>query len=98
MPLIADRHIVDPAAPRSGRVEVKLVMDVPAVTSGAVAGTGAQRKIRLDTSSVSDERGAAMMAPVLGDQRTEEVIRRVNALEAQDDVRALRPFEASESH
>ena len=35
------------------------------------------------------------MAPVLGDERTEEVIRRVNALEELDDVRALRPFLAT---
>jgi len=32
------------------------------------------------------------MAPVLGAAKTEEVIRRVNALEALSDVRELRPL------
>jgi hypothetical protein len=32
------------------------------------------------------------MAPVLGEKRTEEVIRRVNAMEQLADVRELRPF------
>jgi hypothetical protein len=32
------------------------------------------------------------MAPVLGAGPTEEIIRRINALEAVKDVRELRPF------
>jgi hypothetical protein len=32
------------------------------------------------------------MAPVLGAERTEEVVRRVNALEQLNEVRELRPL------
>jgi hypothetical protein len=38
-----------------------------------------------------------LLAPVLGNERTEEIIRRVISLEVLDDVRALRPFLARES-
>ena len=38
------------------------------------------------------------MEPVLGAERTEEIVRRVNALEELDDVRDLRPFLAGEGH
>ena len=50
----------------------------------------------LDTDSVS-EKARLLIAPVLGIERTEEIIRRVNALEAMDDVRTLRPFLVLES-
>jgi hypothetical protein len=45
----------------------------------------------LDTQSVN-EKARLLMAPVLGAEQTEGVIRRVNALEALADVRELRPF------
>jgi hypothetical protein len=35
-----------------------------------------------------------LMTPVLGTERTEEVIRRANALEKLDEVRGLGPFPA----
>jgi hypothetical protein len=50
----------------------------------------------MDTKAVS-EKARLLMAPVLGDARTEGVIARLNALEELDDVRALRPFLARES-
>ena len=93
--LIGDRELMDPAAPRSGRVEVKL-RDGRAVSHFTRHAPGTKEN-PLDTQSVN-EKARLLMAPVLGDERTEEVIRRVNALEELDDVRALRPFLARESH
>ena len=87
--LIADRELMDPAAPRSGRVEVKL-RDGRTVSHFTRHAPGTKEN-PLDTESVN-EKARLLMAPVLGDERTEEVIRRVNALEELDDVRALRPF------
>jgi len=45
----------------------------------------------LDTESVN-AKARLLMAPVLGAEQTEGVIRQVNALEALADVRELRPF------
>ena len=87
--LIADRELMDPAAPRSGRVEVKL-RDGRTVSHFTRHAPGTKEN-PMDTESVN-EKARHLMAPVLGDERTEEVIRRVNALEELDDVRALRPF------
>ena len=87
--LIADRELMDPAAPRSGRVEVKL-RDGRTVSHFTRHAPGTKEN-PMDTQSVS-EKARHLMAPVLGEARTEEVIRQVNALEELDDVRALRPF------
>jgi 2-methylcitrate dehydratase PrpD len=93
--LIADRELMDPAAPRSGRVEVKL-RDGRTVSHFTRHAPGTKEN-PLDTESVS-EKARLLMAPVLGDERTKGVIQRVNALEDLDDVRALRPFLARKSH
>jgi 2-methylcitrate dehydratase PrpD len=45
----------------------------------------------LSTARVN-EKARSLMTPVLGAERTEEVIARVNALEKLNDVRELRPF------
>jgi 2-methylcitrate dehydratase PrpD len=45
----------------------------------------------MDTQSVN-EKARHLMGPVLGDERTAEVIRHLNSLEELDDMRALRPF------
>ena len=45
----------------------------------------------LDTESVN-AKARLLMAPVLGAEQTDGVIRRVYALEALADVRELRPF------
>ena len=92
--LIADRDLMDPAAPRSGRVEVKL-RDGRIVSHFTRHAPGTKEN-PLDTRSVN-EKARLLMAPVLGVAQTDEVIRRVNALEALDDVRALRPLLATES-
>ena len=87
--LIADRELMDPAAPRSGRVEVKL-RDGRTVSHFTRHAPGTKEN-PMDTQSVN-EKARHLMAPVLGDQRTEGVIRHVNSLEELDDMRALRPF------
>ena len=91
--LIADRELMDPAAPRSGRVEVTL-KDGRTVSHFTRHAPGTKEN-PLDTEGVN-AKARLLMAPVLGAGRTEEVIRRVNALEALDDVRGLRPFLAGE--
>jgi len=87
--LIADRALMDPAAPRSGRVEVKL-RDGRTVSHFTRHAPGTKEN-PMDTENVNNK-ARLLMAPVLGDVRTKEVIRRVNALEELRDVRALRPF------
>jgi 2-methylcitrate dehydratase PrpD len=87
--LIADRALMDPAAPRSGRVDVTL-KDGRTVSHFTRHAPGT-RENPLDTESVN-AKARLLMAPVLGAAKTEEIIRRVNALEALSDVRELRPF------
>src|SRR4029077_18263652 len=87
--LIADRALMDPAAPRSGRVEVKL-RDGRTVSHFTRHAPGTKEN-PLDTDQVN-AKARLLMAPVLGKERTEEVIRRVNAVEELDDVRKLLPF------
>jgi hypothetical protein len=84
--LIADRALMDPAAPRSGRVEVTL-KDGRSVNHFTRHAPGTKEN-PLDTESVN-AKARLLMAPVLGAGRTEEVIRRVNALEAVTDAREL---------
>lgn len=92
--LIADRALVDPAAPRSGLVEVTL-RDGRTVSRFTRHAPGTKEN-PLDTERVS-AKARLLMAPVLGADRAEELIRRVNALEALGDVRQLRPLLGSSS-
>jgi 2-methylcitrate dehydratase PrpD len=87
--LIADRALMDRAAPRSGRVEVTL-KDGRTVSHFTRHAPGTKEN-PLDTESVN-AKARVLMAPVLGAAKTEELIRRVNALEALSDLRELRPF------
>jgi 2-methylcitrate dehydratase PrpD len=87
--LIPDRTLMDPAAPRSGRVEVTL-RDGRAVSHFTRHPPGTKEN-PLSTERVS-EKSRSLMAPVLGAERTEELIRRVNELEKLADVRELRPL------
>jgi 2-methylcitrate dehydratase PrpD len=87
--LIADRALMDPAAPRSGRVEVTL-RDGGTVSHFTRHPPGTKEN-PLNTERVN-EKARSLMSPVLGAERTEEVIRRVNALEKLNDVRELRPL------
>src|SRR5450759_70414 len=93
--LIADRDLMDPAAPRSGRVEVTL-RDGRTVSHFTRHAPGTTEN-PMDTESVN-AKARLLMAPVLGAEQTEGVIRRVNALEALADVRELRSFLARAGH
>ena len=87
--LIADRGLMDPAAPRSGLVEVTL-RDGRTISHFTRHPPGTKEN-PLNTERVN-EKARSLMTPVLGAERTEEVIRRINALEELNDVRELRPF------
>ena len=87
--LVADKNLMDPAAPRSSRVEVAL-KDGRTVSHFMRHAPGTKEN-PLTTEQVN-EKARSLMAPVLGKGPAEEVIRRVNALEAVKDVRELAPF------
>jgi 2-methylcitrate dehydratase PrpD len=87
--LVPDRALMDPAARRSGHVEVTL-RDGRTVSHFTRHPPGTQEN-PLSTERVN-EKARSLMAPVLGAKRTEEVIRRVNALEQLANVRELRPL------
>jgi len=87
--LIADKALMDPAAPRSGRVEVTL-RDGQTVSHFTRHPPGTKEN-PLSTERVN-EKARTLMTPVLGLDRTEDLIRRVNALEQLSDVRELRPL------
>ncbi|MBI2538549.1 MAG: MmgE/PrpD family protein [Deltaproteobacteria bacterium] len=93
--LVADRALMDPAAPRSGFVEVTL-RDGRTVSHFTRHAPGT-RENPLDTEGVN-AKARLLMVPVLGAERTEEIIRRVNALEELDDVRELRRFLTHQLH
>jgi len=90
--LIADRGLMDPAAPRSGRVEVTLRNGQ--TISHFTRHPPGTKENPLNTERVN-EKARSLMTPVLGAERTEVVIRRVNALEKLNDVRELRSLLAS---
>jgi 2-methylcitrate dehydratase PrpD len=87
--LIADRELMDPTAPRSGLVEVTL-RDGRTVSHFTRHPPGTKEN-PLNTERVN-EKARSLMTPVLGAERTDEVIRRINALENLSDVRELRPL------
>ena len=87
--LIPDPALMDPAAPRSGRVEVTL-NDGRTVSHFTRHAPGTKEN-PLDTESVN-AKARLLMEPVLGASKVEEVIRQINDVEALEDVRQLRPF------
>ena len=87
--LIADQKLVDPAAPRSAMVEVKL-KDGRTVSHFTRFPPGTKEN-PLNTEGVN-AKVRDLMAPVLGAERTATLIQRVNALEEVPDVRELRPL------
>jgi 2-methylcitrate dehydratase PrpD len=84
--LMGDRALMDPAAPRSGRVDVMLRggRTVDHFTRHA-PGT---KENPLDTAGVN-AKARALMTPVLGARRTDAVIERVNGLDQLRSVREL---------
>jgi 2-methylcitrate dehydratase PrpD len=87
--LVADRGLMDPDAPRSGFVEVAL-RDGRTVSHFTRHPPGTKEN-PLDAESLH-AKARDLMAPVLGAQRTEAIIQRVNALDELNDVRELRPL------
>ena len=87
--LIADPELVVLEAPRSGFVEVT-TRDGAQVSLFVSHAPGTPEN-PLDTEGVA-AKARELMAPILGDTRTEAVIEQVNALEELEDVRELRPF------
>ena len=82
--LVADRSLMVPDAPRSGLVEVTL-RDGRRVSHFTRHAPGTKEN-PLDTDGIN-AKVRDLMAPVLGAQRTDEVIRRVHALEQVENIR-----------
>jgi 2-methylcitrate dehydratase PrpD len=87
--LVADKKLMDPAAPRGGQVEVTLKNGK--IVSHLTRHPPGTKENPLDTEGLN-AKVRDLMAPVLGGERTEALIKRVNALEDLDDVRKLRPL------
>ena len=90
--LVADRALMVPDAPRSGLVEATLG-DGRTVSHFTRHAPGTKEN-PLTTEGVS-AKARGLMTPVLGAERTEAVIERVNALEHVRNVRELLPFLAA---
>jgi 2-methylcitrate dehydratase PrpD len=84
--LVADSALMDPAAPRSGRVEVTL-RDGRTVSHFTRHAPGT-RESPLDARAV-DEKARSLIAPVLGASRAGAIITRVRSLESLANVREL---------
>ena len=84
--LVGDRALMDPAAPRSANVDVH-VRDGRMVTHFTKFAPGTKEN-PLDTAAVG-AKARSLIAPVLGGQRCEQVIERVNTLENLTSVRDL---------
>jgi 2-methylcitrate dehydratase PrpD len=84
--LVGDRALMDPAAPRSANVEVRL-RDGRAVSRFTRHAPGTKEN-PLDTAGVA-AKARTLIAPVLGDQRCEQVIARINTLDSVGSVREL---------
>lgn len=84
--LIADRALMDPAAPRSGRVDVT-TKDGRTLTQFTKFPPGTKEN-PLNTATVT-AKARELMLPVIGASRTDAVIDRVNNLEKLRSVRDL---------
>src|SRR5437870_4579505 len=84
--LVADRGLMDPAAPRSGRVDVTL-RDGRTVSQFTRYAPGT-RENPLDTAGVT-AKARELMLPVIGPRRTDALIERVNNLEKLRSIREL---------
>jgi 2-methylcitrate dehydratase PrpD len=87
--LVPDRALMDPAAPRSGLVEVTL-RDGRTVSHFTRHPPGTKES-PLDTEGVN-AKAKRLMEPVLGGRRTDALIERVHALEDVKNVSELRPL------
>jgi 2-methylcitrate dehydratase PrpD len=85
--LVGDQALMDPAAPRSALVEVTLA-DGKTVSHFTKFPPGTKEN-PLDTEAVN-AKSRDLMAPVLGREKTEALIERINRLETVEDIRTLR--------
>jgi 2-methylcitrate dehydratase PrpD len=93
--LVADPGLMDPEAPRSAKVEVVL-KDGRALSHFTPHAYGTKQN-PMETKSVN-AKVWELLKPVLGAQRTEAVIQRVNGLEGVANVRELLPFVTLNPH
>jgi 2-methylcitrate dehydratase PrpD len=84
--LVGDRSLMDPAAPRSANVEVR-TRDGRTVSHFTRHAPGTKEN-PIDTEAVA-AKARSLIAPVLGEQRCEAVIGRINALETLPGMREL---------
>jgi len=84
--LVADKSLMDPAAPRSGKVEVTM-SDGQTVTHFTRHAPGTMEN-PIEAARLNEKAGD-LIAPVLGMRQAEAVIDRVNSLESVSDVREL---------
>jgi 2-methylcitrate dehydratase PrpD len=84
--LVGDRSLMDPAAPRSASVDVRL-RDGRTVNHFTRHAPGTKEN-PLDTAGVA-AKARTLIAPVLGEQPCERVIAAVNALDTSGSVRQL---------
>jgi 2-methylcitrate dehydratase PrpD len=84
-----DAALMDPTAPRGAIVEVTMT-DGRTVSHFTKFPPGTKEN-PLDTGAVS-AKARDLMAPVLGAQKTERLIDRINKLETVKDIRELRPL------
>jgi 2-methylcitrate dehydratase PrpD len=87
--VVPDPKLVDPAAPRSGLVEVTL-RDGRKVNHFTRHAPGTKEN-PLDTETMN-AKARKLMMPVLGAEKTAAIVQRVNALESVSNVRELLPF------
>jgi 2-methylcitrate dehydratase PrpD len=87
--LVADKGLMDPDAPRSGRVEVTL-RDGRTVSHFTRFPPGTKEN-PLSTDEVN-AKARSLIEPVLGPERTASIIRAVSMLEDVPNVRDLRPL------
>jgi 2-methylcitrate dehydratase PrpD len=84
--LVGDRALMDPAAPRSANVDVQL-RGGRMVTHFTRFAPGTKEN-PLDTAAVA-AKASSLITPVLGVQRSQQIIERVNALDTLASVRDL---------
>ncbi len=84
--LVADRALMDPAAPRSARIEVRL-RDGRTVNRFTRHAPGTKEN-PLDTAGVN-AKAKSLMEPVIGARRTAAIIERVTTLGNLPDIRDL---------
>lgn len=87
--LIGDQALMDPEAPRGAIVEVTMT-DGQKVSHHTKYPPGTKEN-PLDTAAMN-AKSRDLMAPVLGRDKTEQLIERINTIETLEDMRVLRPL------